>query len=82
MNECNEANLNSENTAETLTVEECFGKLDSMLKRMESSEITLEESFRLYQEGMELLKNVNSKIDTYEKKMQILIGEGKTEEFT
>ena len=82
MNECNDAGINTENTAETLTVEECFGKLDSMLKRMESSEITLEESFRLYQEGMELLKNVNSKIDTYEKKMQILIGEGKTEEFT
>ena len=40
-----------------------------MVERLESREITLEESFKVYQSGMELLRTCNEKIDRVEKKM-------------
>ena len=65
---------------EQLTVEESFAKLDEMVKRLESEDVPLEESFRLYQEGMKLLKDVSGRIMTYEKKMQVLSGDGSMED--
>ncbi len=70
---------NGEST-EQLTVEESFAKLDEMVKRLESEDVPLEESFRLYQEGMKLLKDVSGRIMTYEKKMQVLSGDGSMED--
>ncbi len=70
---------NGEST-EQLTVEESFAKLDEMVKRLESEDVPLEESFRLYQEGMKLLKDVSGRIMTYEKKMQVLSGNGSMED--
>lgn len=65
---------------EQLTVEESFAKLDEMVKRLESEDVPLEESFRLYQEGMKLLKDVSGRIMTYEKKMQVLSENGSMED--
>ena len=48
---------------------------------MEEEDISLEESFQLYKEGMEMLKLCNEKIDTIEKKMMILDEEGAEHEF-
>lgn len=51
------------------TLEEAFSELEEITQRLESSEISLEESFQIYRRGMELLKFCNQKIDTVEKKM-------------
>ena len=51
------------------TLEETFALLDEKIAQLENSEISLEDSFRVYKEGMELLKDCSSKIDTVEKKM-------------
>ena len=64
-----------------LTVEESFAVLDEMVKKLESEDVTLEESFQLYQDGMKMLKKVSEKIETYEKKMQLLSGDGEIGEF-
>ena len=64
-----------------LTLEESFEKLDSMIERLEERDVPLEESFRLYKEGMELLKSCNDKIDTVEKKMLQISGDGELTEF-
>ncbi len=64
-----------------LSVEQSFARLDAMAERLESEEVTLEESFRIYQEGMQLLKSVNDKLDHFEKRMQILSEDGVVEEF-
>ncbi len=64
-----------------LTVEESFSALDSMVKQLESPDISLEDSFRIYEDGMKLLKEVNGKIDLVEKKLQKIDDSGKTEEF-
>lgn len=63
------------------TLEESFEQLEELLNKLESREITLEESFLTYQQGMELLKYCNTKIDQVEKKMQILNEEGELHEF-
>lgn len=63
------------------TLEEMLQQLDVTIEELESSEITLEESFRKYQTGMQLLKNCNDKIDLVEKKMLLLNDNGETNEF-
>lgn len=63
------------------TLEENFSKLEEIIAKMEQPEVTLDESFALYQSGMETLKNCNSLLDAVEKKMQILTADGETEEF-
>ena len=50
-------------------MEEAFQELDTILEQLEGKDISLEDSFALYQKGMELVKTCNSKIDTVEKKM-------------
>ena len=58
-----------EGTPSGETLEAAFGKLDQMLETLESSDVSLEDSFRLYKEGMELLNECSQKIDRVEKKM-------------
>ncbi len=64
-----------------MTVAESFDALEEMVRKLESEDIGLEESFRIYQEGMKLLKKVSGTIDTYEKKMQVLGADGGIGEF-
>lgn len=64
-----------------MTIEEKFAKLEETVTRLESEDISLEESFRIYKEGMELLKKCNADIDKVEKQVMQLNGEGTLEEF-
>ena len=54
---------------EEKTLEEAFSELDVLAKKLEDRETSLEESFCLYKQGMELLKYCSGKLDTVEKKM-------------
>ena len=63
------------------TREETFALLDEKIAQLENSEISLEDSFRVYKEGMELLKDCSSKIDTVEKKMLQINQDGTITEF-
>lgn len=62
-------------------LEEQFQQLEQIVTRMEREEISLEESFQLYQRGMTLLKSCNDTIDTVEKKVLMLDEDGETHEF-
>jgi len=64
-----------------ITLEEAFVSLEQTIEALESREISLENSFQKYQEGMELVKQCNEKIDTVEKKMLVLNDNGETDEF-
>lgn len=66
---------------ENRSIEEVFQALDETVARLESRDITLEESFRLYEQGMELLRYCNTKIDTVEKKMLQMNENGEFVEF-
>ena len=70
----------SENEKE-MTLDEAFLELDGIIEALESREITLEESFSKYQQGMEFVKKCSEKIDTVEKKVLALDENGETYEF-
>ena len=62
------------------SLDEAFGELEQVISRMEG-EVSLEESFRLYHKGMDMLKVCNEKIDKVEKKMLVMDEEGELHEF-
>lgn len=59
-----------------MTLEEKLAKLDAMTEQLRKEDITLEESFSLYKDGMELIKQCNADIDRVEKQVQILNVDG------
>ena len=63
------------------TLEEDLARLDHIAEQLENSSISLEESFRLYQQGMQLLKTCSDRIDTVEKKMIQISEDGEIHEF-
>ena len=67
--------------AEDFTIEESIKELDLIVQRLESREISLEDSFVMYQKGMELLRQCSGKIDTVEKKMLKINEDGGLSEF-
>ena len=62
-------------------LEELFEGLDEIVGKLEEGDTSLEESFRLYQKGMDMLKSCNEKIDTVEKQVLILEENGELNEF-
>lgn len=62
-------------------LEEMFKDLEELIGKMENEEITLEQTFDLYNNGMELLKKCNLSIDEVEKKILVLDENGETDEF-
>jgi len=59
-----------------MTIEETFAKLEETLALLESDEVSLEEAFAAYSEGMKLLKLCNDQIDKVEKQVLKLSGDG------
>ncbi len=59
-----------------MTLEEKLAKLDAMTEQLRKEDITLEESFSLYKDGMELIKQCNADIAKVEKQVQILNADG------
>ena len=51
-----------EEVKEELTVEESFAALEKISARLESEDVTLEESFHLYQEGMNVYDTDNNEL--------------------
>lgn len=64
-----------------MTLEEKFARLEETVDKLESEDISLEDSFRIYKEGMELLKQCNDEIDKVEKQVMQLNEAGELEEF-
>ena len=67
--------------AEKTTIEESLKELDAIVAKLESREISLEDSFALYQKGMELLKECSKKIDPGAKKMLKMDENGELSDF-
>lgn len=65
-----------------IRLEEAFGKIEELLGKLGDKEVSLEESFALYQEGMKLLKLCNDQIDHVEKQMLQIDEEGQTHAFS
>ena len=57
----------SENKESKKTIEEMLSEVDGIIDELESGEIALEDSFRIYEKGMKLVQTINSRIDKVEK---------------
>ena len=66
---------------EKLSIEESFDSVELTLEKLRSDELPLEESFQLYQDGMQILKSCTAKIDKVEKQVQKLSEDGETVAF-
>lgn len=62
------------------SLEELMEEIEDILDKMDEKEISLEDSFLLYEEGMKKLKLCNNRIDQVEKKMLVINEEGELEE--
>ena len=62
-------------------------RLDEIVTRMESGELALEESLKIFEEGVGISKNCLKQLDEAEQKVQLLLdispdGTAKTKEFS
>ncbi|WLD91988.1 exodeoxyribonuclease VII small subunit [Alkalihalobacillus sp. AL-G] len=65
------------------TFEESMVELEEIVSKLEEGDVPLEESIRLFQEGMKLSKSCHDKLQKVEKQMDELLNEdGETEPFT
>lgn len=60
----------------SLTLEESFEQLEKIIGQMENGNISLNDSFKLYNEGINLIKDCNCMLDKVEKEIVIINGEG------
>lgn len=67
--------------SETFDLNKAFSDLESKVKALEDPSIGLEDSFKIYKEGMDLLKECSDSIDAVEKKVLVLEENGGTHEF-
>ena len=57
---------------EQLCFEEAIEKLNTIISKLESGSIKLDESLALFEEGVSLIKLCNEKLDSAEQKVRIL----------
>lgn len=62
-------------TKKELNIEEIYEKLDGLIEQMDNDDISLEDSFKLYNEGLLLVKECNEKIEKVEKDIEVLENE-------
>lgn len=62
-------------------LEEMFDRLDQVIGTLEGEDISLEEAFGLYDQGMKLIRRCNQTINEVEKKILVLDENGEKHEF-
>ena len=63
------------------TIEQSFEALEEIISKMESSDISLDDSFALYKAGMEELQHANAKIEQTKKAVMAISKDGGLEVF-
>lgn len=72
----------TEEKKEEFRLEKAFGEIEEILEKLGDRDVSLEDSFVLYRQGMELLKQCNERIDRVEKQMLQLDEEGQIHDFS
>lgn len=67
--------------AKEMTLEQAFEKLEESIAMLERDDLSLEDSFKIYREGMKLIQTCNDKIDKVEKEVLKLGENGELDEF-
>lgn len=61
------------------SIEEMLDEVDGIIDSLESGDIALEDSFKIYEKGMKTIQTINARIDKVEKKV-IELDAGDSEE--
>ena len=61
---------------DTRSLEELFPEAEALIGRMEEPELSLEDAFAAYEQGMKIIHACNSRIDLVEQKMLVMNEEG------
>ena len=62
-------------------LEEMFDRLDQVIGTLEGEDVSLEEAFGLYDQGMKLIRRCNQTINEVEKKILVLDENGDKHDF-
>lgn len=65
----------------TITLEERFAHIEDIINSMEAGDVSLDQSFELYKNGLEEIKAANAMLDDMEKAMLVMNEDGGLEEF-
>jgi len=57
--------------------EKAFQQLESIVKRLESEELPLDESLQLFEQGIALSRFCNQKLEEVEKKIEVILADAK-----
>ena len=57
---------------ETRSLEELFLEAEALIGRMEEPDLSLEDAFAAYEQGMKIIRACNSRIDQVEQKMLVM----------
>ena len=60
---------------EELNFEELIEKLENITNKLEKEQLSLDESVKLFEEGMHISKQCNSKLEDAEKRITMLIND-------
>ena len=83
MKDNNKSNSDNRITSDSkeMTLEEYFDVLDDIISSMEAPDVSLDDSFELYKQGLNQIKAANEMLEGIEKAMLILNEDGSLEEF-
>ena len=68
-------------TEENINIEKLLNELESIVHKMESDDLNVEDSLKSYEKCISLIKNAQSKLKKIEQKVEILSKEGVLENF-
>lgn len=57
---------------EKKTIEQNFEEIENIIKEMQEEDVTLDKSFELYNNGINLVRDCSAQIDKIEKQIQII----------
>jgi len=67
--------MDEQTTIESLSFEESYRRLEEVIRQLESSQLTLQESLALYEEGIMLARHCERQLDEAELRVTQLLEE-------
>jgi exodeoxyribonuclease VII small subunit len=68
-------------TAKPEKFETSLQRLEELVQKLEDGDLPLEESLKVFEEGMSLVKTCEKRLNEAQKKVEILMKDGKTKDF-
>ncbi len=69
----NATNLSSDSEVTTINFEAAFARLETILERLNTGSISLDESLKLYEEADQLILICNKRLNEAERKIEVLV---------